>query len=217
MKPIVLIFYNTFMRHQRRYFAMTGTFQLPGQKSPDSNWMPRRPHPTSPLPSPWSWAEHLLTRTPIMQSPPVLLHISPNLSLLNSTCSSCRWRGQLFRLEHATSPRLPVPKINFSLSIFPNSCLFSYWLLLWWVYLSLFGNIVGKPSQELCSQFIQPLWGSLGWSSWLWQCTRDHLFISWGSGCIRLISIWASLHKHITSISIYLLCFYANEILYVIN
>lgn len=50
-------------------------------------------------------------------------------------------------------------------SFFPNSHLFSYWLLLWWVSLSLFSTIVGKASQELCFQFVQPPRDSLGWNS----------------------------------------------------
>lgn len=103
-----------------------------------------------------------------------------NLSLSNSRCPSC-WRS-VSRLK--PYPQAAHTHINLSLPLFETLISWLNWLLLRQVYWSFFGNIVGKPSQDLCFEFISP-WDFPGWSSSDLKCAGAHRFVSRVSGYDR--------------------------------
>lgn len=76
----------------------------------------------------------------------------------------------------------PKPISPFLFSKF--SSLELYWLLLLWVYPSLVGNSVGKPSQGLYFWCVQPPWDSLDWEVG-WGSARTHHFLFWASSWDR--------------------------------
>lgn len=141
-----------------KVFAMTGAFQPPHQKSPDSNRIPRRPHPTTSPSLPMITTEHTSTPTQDHVTSAWFLactHLtSPHKT---SGCSSCQWRGLLLRLEPATSLAVGTWD-KFLLSLF--------WTLVSWVTGFSFDEFIcvcWKYCWQTPLKFPRR-------SRWLWQC-----------------------------------------------
>lgn len=104
LKPFVGLFLITFSLGIDEGLCNDFAFQPPHQKSPDSNRIPRRPHPTTSPSLPMITTEHTSTPTQDHVTSVWFLactHLtSPHKT---SGCSSCQWRGLLLRLEPATS------------------------------------------------------------------------------------------------------------------